>query len=240
MGRMKIRAMTARRSATIIALVSLLTRSSCPPRPGVEFLSAWQACAQLNLADLEKIVPQSAFRSGNRMKTRPSPTRASTCRTFATVYGDGWREIDEVLFTCADGYQPVLPVERFQRHAGYLVYRRLDQAAFTSKTAFRLKKTFRWGPSTSSGQSQFAGTTRRWRQWLALSGRERRSRDLRRPFPRLSPPKDASETVRQGSSPFGRLHGLPLDQRGRRQQGARLDYPVTSPNIFPTTGSADG
>jgi hypothetical protein len=28
------------------------------------------------------------------------------------IYGEGWRAKDEILFTCSDGYQPSLPVQK--------------------------------------------------------------------------------------------------------------------------------
>ena len=42
------------------------------------------------------------------------------------VYGDSWKDSDDILFTCKDGYQPSIPTETFIRFSGYLVYDRPD------------------------------------------------------------------------------------------------------------------
>ena len=47
------------------------------------------------------------------------------------VYGPSWRAEEEILFTCSDGYQPTLPVERVLAHRAWLAFRRLDRAGFT-------------------------------------------------------------------------------------------------------------
>src|SRR5262249_3575946 len=52
-------------------------------------------------------------------------------RLLRAVYGDAWKKADEILFTCADGYQPSIPVVKFLQHPGYLAVARADQERFT-------------------------------------------------------------------------------------------------------------
>lgn len=47
------------------------------------------------------------------------------------VYGPTWRETEELLFTCSDGYQPSVPSERFKKNDSYLAYAREGSPAFT-------------------------------------------------------------------------------------------------------------
>lgn len=47
------------------------------------------------------------------------------------VYGRSWREEEEVLFHCRDGYQPTVPVERILEHRAQLAFARRDRADFT-------------------------------------------------------------------------------------------------------------
>lgn len=47
------------------------------------------------------------------------------------TYGDRWQKEDEVLFTCADGYQSAIPVSRFKEFTAYLVYERADDPSFS-------------------------------------------------------------------------------------------------------------
>lgn len=47
------------------------------------------------------------------------------------VYGLGWREEEELLFDCRDGYQPTVPVARVKDHRAWLAFRRVGQGDFT-------------------------------------------------------------------------------------------------------------
>ena len=44
--------------------------------------------------------------------------------------GTSWREADEILFTCTDGYQPSIPVAKFKRFKAWLVWGREDGKPF--------------------------------------------------------------------------------------------------------------
>ncbi|MEE3328849.1 MAG: cytochrome c [Myxococcota bacterium] len=50
---------------------------------------------------------------------------------FDAVYSPAWREEEEIVFTCLDGYQPVIPVARVKAHSAWLAFARNDQAGFT-------------------------------------------------------------------------------------------------------------
>jgi hypothetical protein len=38
------------------------------------------------------------------------------------IYGKTWRDSEELLFTCLDGYQPEVPVEKFVQYPSYLTF----------------------------------------------------------------------------------------------------------------------
>ena len=126
-----------------------------------------------------------------------------TAKLFRAVYGDHWNEIDEVLFTCADGYQPVLPMDRFNRHAGYLVYRRLDQTEFKVQNRFEGKKDVPLGPfylvwnNLHSNELRAQGANGWPYQVVGVDLVNFADR-----FPRMSPPKDASEQAKKGFIAF--------------------------------------
>ena len=46
------------------------------------------------------------------------------------AYGPAWREEEELLFTCLDGYQPGVPVSRVLAHEAWLAFDRVDAPAF--------------------------------------------------------------------------------------------------------------
>ena len=67
----------------------------------------------------------------------PYEERAVEFEAFAfdavldAVYGRGWRDEEEVLFRCRDGYQPTVPVERILAHRAWLAFARRDRNDFT-------------------------------------------------------------------------------------------------------------
>jgi mono/diheme cytochrome c family protein len=46
------------------------------------------------------------------------------------VFGKAWRDEEEILFTCSDGYEPTVPVERFLGHRAWLAFDREDEEGF--------------------------------------------------------------------------------------------------------------
>ena len=65
---------------------------------------------------------------------------------FDRAYGPGWRTSDELLFTCLDGYQPSIPVERFLKYDGLLAYGRNDAAPFSLTNQEQGGETIDLGP----------------------------------------------------------------------------------------------
>ena len=47
------------------------------------------------------------------------------------AYSPTWRAEEEILFTCSDGYQPSIPVQRVLEHRAWLAFSRTDQTGFT-------------------------------------------------------------------------------------------------------------
>ena len=47
------------------------------------------------------------------------------------VYSPSWHDEEEIVFTCLDGYQPVIPVARVKAHSAWLAFKRTDQGHFT-------------------------------------------------------------------------------------------------------------
>lgn len=47
------------------------------------------------------------------------------------AYGPSWREREAIVFTCRDGYEPTIPVQRVLRHKAFLAVGRADSPEFT-------------------------------------------------------------------------------------------------------------
>lgn len=124
-------------------------------------------------------------------------------KLFAAVYGEQWRKIDEALFTCVDGYQPVLPMDRFEHYAGYIVYRRLDQAQFKVQNRFQNQSDVPLGPyylvwdNLKSSELRAEGATGWPYQVVGVDLVNFVDR-----FPKLSPPEDASVQAKKGFVAF--------------------------------------
>jgi len=56
---------------------------------------------------------------------------------FDKVYGEGWRDREEVLFTALDGYQSSIPVEQFLQYDSFVAY---EYADTTKRPSFVLTK----------------------------------------------------------------------------------------------------
>jgi mono/diheme cytochrome c family protein len=48
-----------------------------------------------------------------------------------SVFTPSWREEEELLFRCSDGYQPTISVARLLAHRAWLAFRRVDQPNFS-------------------------------------------------------------------------------------------------------------
>jgi mono/diheme cytochrome c family protein len=164
--------------------------------------------ATRDLASLRRALPASVVRvhepyerGSARFEAFPLPA------LLDAVYGPGWRDEEELLFTCRDGYQPTVPVARVLRHHAWLAFRRTDQAAFTiRKRESGTLKRIDLGPFYLVWENEDDERIRQEADYgwpYQLVGIDLiRTRDR---FPRLAPPPGASEQVHAGFEAF-RIH----------------------------------
>ncbi len=88
----------------------------------------------LDISALSRIVEPSVLRVFEPHEEREAEFRAIP---FASVldflYGDDWSAQPELLllFTCSDGYQPTIPVQRVLDHGAWLAFDRVGQDGFS-------------------------------------------------------------------------------------------------------------
>jgi mono/diheme cytochrome c family protein len=128
-------------------------------------------------------------------------------RVLDAVYGEAWRGEEELLFTCRDGYQPTLPVQRVLDHRAWLAFERSDQPYFTiRKRESGEIKTIDLGPFYLVWENLDDAKLLQEADYgwpYQLVGVDLiRSRDR---FPRMSPPADATAQVQAGFAAF-RVH----------------------------------
>ena len=91
-----------------------------------------EAQVVLDLEALRAATPESVVRvfepyEGQAMSFRALPFD----RGLEQVYGSRWREEEELLFTCSDGYQPGFPVQRLLEHRAWLAFERVGSDHFS-------------------------------------------------------------------------------------------------------------
>jgi len=128
-------------------------------------------------------------------------------RVLDTVYGPSWREEEELLFTCRDGYQPTVPVARVLRHRAWLAFGRVGEPGFTiRKRESGEEKRVEVGPFYVVWENLddpliLQEADYGWPyQVIAIDLIRTRDR-----FPRMSPPRDAPADVAAGFAAF-RIH----------------------------------
>lgn len=170
----------------------------------LSFSARGKPVAQLSMTELRQKVPTAQITVWEPHEDKNVTYEGfDIARLFDAVYGEAWKTIDEALFTCVDGYQPVLPMDRFSRHVGYLVYRRLDQDVFNVQNRFEGQSDVPLGPfylvwdNLHSDALRAQGASGWPYQVVGVDLVNFADR-----FPRLSPPKDASEKTKKGFLAF--------------------------------------
>lgn len=123
------------------------------------------------------------------------------------VYGPGWRDEEELLFTCIDGYQPSVPVARVLAHRPWLAFDRLDAKSFAiRKRESGVVKNVELGPFYLVWENLDDPLIRLESDYgwpYQLVGIDLiRAADR---FPGLAPPSGASQQVRAGFDAY-RVH----------------------------------
>ena len=122
------------------------------------------------------------------------------------AYGESWREEEELLFTCLDGYEPSVPVARLLEHEAFLAFGRPDHAFTIQKRESGRVQTIALAPFYVIWDNLESETLRADHDYgwpYQVVGMELiRAADR---FPRLAPDPDASPQVMAGFLAF-RVH----------------------------------
>lgn len=102
------------------------------PAQELAFARHGEAVARLDLAALGQRVAAREVAVHEPYEDAPARFRALPFAPLLdAVYTRAWREEEEILFTCRDGYQPTVPVARVLAHEAWLAFARSDQPGFT-------------------------------------------------------------------------------------------------------------
>lgn len=229
--------MLARLIGFMLAAICLITSSASASDDALlRFAIGGKPVVELSMAELKQKAPVTGITVWEPHEDKNVTYEGFEIgRLFAAVYGDKWREIDEVLFTCVDGYQPVLPMDRFSRLAGYLVYKRQDQAVFNVQNRFQNEKDVPLGPfylvwdNLKSDALRAEGANGWPYQVVGIDLVNFVDR-----FPRLSPSADASAQAKKGFVAFRENCMACHSVNGEGGDKApELNYPVSVTEYVP-------
>ncbi len=188
----------------VIMLATLLSFPAAAEEKPLSFSSHGKLVGKWSLAALRQKAPAVHITVWEPHEDRNVTYEGLEVGTlFQAIYGDGWKEIEEVLFSCADGYQPSVPTDRFKRYRSYLAYRRLDQQEFQIDNRLQNEKDLPLGPyylvwdNRDSKELRAAGASNWPYQVVGVNLVAFADR-----FPKMSPPKGAPLAARQGFIAF--------------------------------------
>ncbi len=101
----------------------------------------------LERAELEKKAPSRELEVWEPHEKKTVKYKGYDMQQLLTaVYGESWKKQEEILFTCSDGYQPSLPIERFLRQPALLAYERVGSSDFELTNTLQGDEKIKAGP----------------------------------------------------------------------------------------------
>lgn len=114
-----------------LAFASLNAFSADAPVP-LKVSDRGKQLKTVSLDDLKTLVTPKKIRVFEPHEMREQGyTGVDTRALLAKLYPAGWDKVDEVLFTCADGYQAAVSVKRLKDYDSYLVFEREGDPSFS-------------------------------------------------------------------------------------------------------------
>ena len=145
------------------------------------------------------------------------------------IFGKGWKQAEEIVFTSADGYQPSIPVAKFLAHDAYFAFAHADDTPFTLVNVLQNDELVQLGPlylvwdNLQSKTLLADGASGMPYQVIGVELTAFASR-----FPNLSPPAQASPQAQRGFLHFRKhclaCHTINGDGGGKAPE---LNYPTS-------------
>ncbi len=169
----------------------------------IEFRKDGHPVRTLSVNELRSIVPDVSLEVFEAHERQNRTYRAVPVqKVFDSVFGKGWRQAQEIIFTSIDGFQPSLPVEKFLAHEGYLALAHVDGTPFTLTNRLQNDEVVPLGPlyliwdNIGSKMLLEAGASEMPYQITRVELKSEM------PFPNMIPPKDSPDQVQQGFTHF--------------------------------------
>ncbi len=154
----------------------------------------------LKLNDLKKSHPLEAITVWEpHEKKEVTYVGFAAAKFFDVIAGQDWRKIEDVVFTCLDGYQAVVPSKRFTEHDAFLVFERTGQPEFQVINSLQGNEVVSLAPfylvwDNKNKPELKAESGKGWPyQVKAISFLNAEER-----FPKIAPPKSSPPPVKRG------------------------------------------
>ncbi len=220
--------MKLKKLRTIVATIILLFTHTAQTEVQLQFKDNSNEIKAFSLSQLQDMVSPS-----NIKVLDPHEQNSQQYSGFATntlfdhVYGDSWQQQEEVLFTCADGYQPSIPVKRFLQYESFLTYKKVNSPQFQLLNNLHNREIVELGPFYLVWDNVTQPHTSRPSQWpYQITAIE--FVKFAEKFPQMTPPDDSSDEVKRGFLVFRNFcqncHAINGDG-GKKAMD--LNYPVS-------------
>lgn len=120
---------------------------------------------------------------------------------FDALTGKEWRKIEDVVFTCLDGYQDVIPSAEFSKGEAFLAFARNDKTEFSVTNTLQGNEVVPLGPYYLIWNNLHDESRRSGKGWpyqvksISFLNAEER-------FPKIAPPKNSPPPVKRGFAAF--------------------------------------
>ena len=197
---------------------------------GIEFKDHGQTVKTLSLGDLGTIAAAVSLKVFEAHEKKERTYKAYQVRPLLDhIFGKGWEQTEEIVFTSADGYQPSIPVARFLAHDAYFAFASADDTPFTLVNVLQNNELVQLGPlylvwdNLQSKTLLDDGASGMPYQVIGVELTTFASR-----YPNLSPPAQASSLAQRGFLHF-RKHCLACHTINGEGGGKapELNYPTS-------------
>ncbi|MCI0455340.1 MAG: c-type cytochrome [Candidatus Dadabacteria bacterium] len=213
----------------------LLSQVTITSPQELTFKNHGKVIKELSLEKLKKVIQSTTI-------TVFEPTESENIRyngfpvnnLLTGIYGDKWKETEEILFTCRDGYQKSIPSIEFKEYPSYLVYTNPDKVEFTLINRLQNNQLVDLGPfylvwdNISHPELQDEGASNWPYQVTTIDLINFRDR-----FPNMAPPKNSPMNVKNGFLAFRQYCMACHTINGEGgEKSVELNYPVSVTEYF--------
>lgn len=211
-------------------LINLAFAQGSVINAAIEFKNKGKMVRTLHLHELDQFASSSSLKIFEVHEQRGRIYRVYPARILLDqIFGKNWREEEEIIFFCADGYQPSIPVAKFLAYDAYFAFASADEAPFQLDNILQNTEKVELAPlylvwdNLKSPELLQEGASDMPYQ---ITGIELSSFAAR--FPALFPPKNTSPAVKRGFEHFRKYciacHTLNNQGGGKAPE---LNYPVS-------------